>query len=116
MESIEIEALKKIFMILNDRISGLSTLRISIKRDRDGDIEVSYSTSNSGHKSQKIKIDDVPKISPKKKTVPKGKVPTKSNLKKNSAKVKKSTKWDEDEKLTEPNDDLEIYETDEEEQ
>ena len=45
MELIEIEALKKIFLILNDRINGLTTLKILIKLNKDGNIGVNYSTS-----------------------------------------------------------------------
>jgi len=45
MEPVEIEALKRIFLIINDRINGLTTLKIFIKQNKDGNINVNYSTS-----------------------------------------------------------------------
>jgi hypothetical protein len=40
MEPVEIEALKRIFLIINDRINGLTTLKIFIKQNKDGNINV----------------------------------------------------------------------------
>ena len=45
MEPVEIEALKRIFLIINERINGLTTLKIFIKQNKDGNINVNYSTS-----------------------------------------------------------------------
>ncbi len=70
MDVKEIDVLKHVFCNVADRINGLNILNIRIKKNKDGDIEVNYATSNNElakPKQKKVKIDDKP--APKNKSI-----------------------------------------------
>jgi hypothetical protein len=72
MESIDF--LKNMFVDMEKKIENLSLLTIKLKKNKEGDIDISYTSSTSQNKKEPIK-----KVPPKK---------GKSILKE-----KKSTKW-----------------------
>jgi len=82
MEEQNKDVLKGIFEEMNETMPDLKILKITIKK-RDGEIEVDFSTSNSGTTERKDKKD--------KKEIAKGKPPAKSNLKK-SVSIRNKTK------------------------
>lgn len=87
MEDENKTVLKGIFQEMNEAMADLKVLKITIKKNKDGEIEVDFSTCNSGS-SEKPKKE--------KKEVAKGKTPAKSSLKK-SVSIRNKTKRKSDE-------------------